>query len=136
MTIGEYGYKQVQQLLDRVVFELHRSARAPSVNSIHDLRVATRRLTQALRVFRAFVSQAASKEIRKKLEQVMDAAAEVRDRDIALQLCDEAQIDRDAGIRTQLSKERNLAKQKLSRLLRRRARASERWSGLLEENGR
>ena len=133
MTIAEYGCKQVQQLLDRVVFELHKCARTPGVETVHDLRVAIRRLTQALRVFREFVSPAAHKEIRKKLKDVMDAAAEVRDRDIALELCDEAQIGEDAALRLQLLNERTSAKRNLTRLLRRRARASERWPALLEE---
>ncbi len=87
-----YAQQQVAGLMARFVAEAKRAAETPDADAVHDLRVSIRRLSRGLRAFTQFFPPKSCKYIRRELSELMDAAAEVRDRDIAADLMEEAGI--------------------------------------------
>jgi CHAD domain-containing protein len=67
-----------------------RATRCARPEAVHDLRVSIRRFSECLRAFQQFFP---ARRIRKRLKRIMDAAAEVRDRDIALESLAGIRID-------------------------------------------
>ena len=84
-----YGRKQLLVLLDSAVFEMHTAGRLKDSDSIHRMRVSIRRLQQAMRIFGQYLPERGTKRIKRDLREVMKAAGEVRNRDIALKLLKE-----------------------------------------------
>jgi CHAD domain-containing protein len=122
-TIREYGLKRVAALLDQLVFEIHRAAGLQDAASVHNARVAIRRFDQSIRIFGQYLPHGACRKIQKKLKELMDAAGQVRNRDITLRLMGDA-----PGMR-ELERQRKEAKQKLSLVLHRLGRPglSSKW---------
>jgi CHAD domain-containing protein len=89
----EYARQQTAILLRRLAFEVNRVARAGAgdADAVHDLRVAIRRLSRCLGAFAPVYPGHSWKRVRRSLRALMESAAEVRDRDIAMGLL------RDAG---------------------------------------
>ena len=86
----EFAHAQVSTLLRRLAAQVKRTAEAADADSVHDLRVAIRRLSRALRSFAQFFPGKHWKRIRKELSNLMDAAAAVRDNDVAPELIEKA----------------------------------------------
>ena len=130
----EYVRIETAILLRRFAFQVNRAARAGDADSIHDLRVAIRRLSRCLRVFSQFYPDRSWKKIRQELAQLLRAAGAVRDRDIALELLAASGIPRRAAIVTRLQAERRKAGQELLLDIRRwRNRGfSRKWRTRLE----
>ncbi|SPF37973.1 hypothetical protein SBA4_210003 [Candidatus Sulfopaludibacter sp. SbA4] len=130
----EYARLQTAILLRRFAFQVNRAARSGDAESIHDLRVAIRRLSRCLRVFSQFYPDRYWKRIRRQLAQLMDAAGTVRDRDIAAELLAAAGIRQGAAIVTRLQAERRQAAAQLLLEIRRwKSRdLSRRWRSRLE----
>jgi CHAD domain-containing protein len=82
----EYARQQTALLLDRLATALQRAARAGDAASIHDVRVALRRLSRCLRVFAPFYPEGSWKKIRRRISALMAIAGAVRDCDIAIDL--------------------------------------------------
>ena len=122
-TIREYGLKRVAALLDQLVFEIHRAAGLQDAASIHNARVAIRRFDQSIRLFGQYLPHGAGRKIQKKLKELIDAAGEVRNRDVTLRLIGEA-----PG-RRELELQRKEAKRRLSTVLHRLGRPglSSKW---------
>jgi CHAD domain-containing protein len=85
-----FAHSQVSTLLRRLAVQVKQTAEAADADSVHDLRVAIRRLSRALRSFAQFFPGKQWKRIRKELSNLMDAAAAVRDSDVALELIEKA----------------------------------------------
>lgn len=117
-AIREFACRQAAALLGRFAFELHRSLQAGDPEAVHDLRVSIRRFNQALCVFAAFFPARAVKKIRRRLRSILDAASQVRDRDIALELIDRAGLPPDAPLRAALEARRAEAERALKDLLK------------------
>ena len=132
----DYARLQTAILLRRLAYQLNRAARNADADSIHDLRVAIRRLSRCLRVFAPFYPGDSRKKIRRQLAELMQAAGQVRDRDIALQLLAEAGIPPRATVATRLAAERRKASRELLLEIRRwKARSfSRKWRSRLELN--
>jgi CHAD domain-containing protein len=77
---------QIRRHIERLAFEVNRTLRTPSSDAVHDLRVAIRRLAQALVTFKDHLVRKAVKRIRRKLKAVLSAAGRVRDCDIAIKI--------------------------------------------------
>lgn len=92
MTLRAFLDAQLNALMERLQGEIERLASEREPEAIHDLRVSIRRLTQALRGFAGVVPKKQAKRIRRELKELMDLAAEVRSRDIALELFEAAKI--------------------------------------------
>jgi len=81
-----YARQQTALLLDRLAAALNRAARAGDAASIHDVRVAMRRLSRCLRVFARFYPDGSWKKVRRRISGLMALAGAVRDCDIAIEL--------------------------------------------------
>jgi CHAD domain-containing protein len=86
----QFAHSQVSTLLRRLAAQVKRTAEVADAESVHDLRVAIRRLSRALRSFAQFFPGKRWKRIRAELSNLMDAAAAVRDSDVALELIEKA----------------------------------------------
>jgi CHAD domain-containing protein len=133
-TLREYAVLQTAVLLRRLAFQVNRAAKNGEADAIHDLRVAIRRFSRALRAFAQFFPGGSGKKVRRQLAHVMDVAARVRDRDIALELLAESGIPPRSAIVTRLGTERRHASHELRLELRHwRARSfSRKWRSQLE----
>lgn len=92
------------RLLENLTAEMHRTAQDPTVDAVHDLRVATRRATAALRHH---------KQIRKQLKAIRQRAAAVRDRDVTLALLRRHRLSASDPAMAYLQGQRDLAAQQL-----------------------
>lgn len=105
----EFVRSQTATLLRRFAFQVSRAARFGDAESIHDLRVSVRRFSRCLRVFSQFYPDRSWKPIRRQLSELMDSAARVRDRDIAMELLSAAGVPRRASVFLRLKAERRQA---------------------------
>jgi len=121
VLIRDHATGQTSALLRRLAFQANRTARRSDPDSVHDLRVSTRRLAQCLLIFGPFFPRESGKKFQKRLSAVMDLASAVRDRDIALELLAAARIPSDSALVKVLSQERAGAERSLVAKL-------ERWS--------
>jgi CHAD domain-containing protein len=130
----DYARLQTAILLRRLAYQLNRAAHSGDADSIHDLRVAIRRLSRCLSVFAPFFPSDSSKKIRRQLAELMQAAGRVRDCDIALQLLAEAGIPAHAASAARLAGERRKASHELLLEIRRwKGRSfSKKWRSRLE----
>jgi CHAD domain-containing protein len=83
--IRDYAIEQMNRLLTRLAFQVHRAAKASGPDEIHDLRVTIRRFSQGLLLFSDFFPKWEVKKIEKMLKRMMRLTSDVRDRDIALE---------------------------------------------------
>jgi CHAD domain-containing protein len=119
VTIQEHVRTQTAALLRRLAFEVNRAAKSCDEGSVHDLRVAIRRLSRCLKVFSQFYPDQSAKKLRRRLKTLMDAAGTLRDLDIALDLVAEAGIDRTKGnLSYRMAEARRIAKGNLEREVR------------------
>jgi CHAD domain-containing protein len=88
--IRDYAKEQLNHLLSRLAFEVHRAAKQPGPDEIHDLRVSIRRFSQGLSVFHDFFPAWEVKKVEKRLKRMMQLTSQIRDRDITLEFLGEA----------------------------------------------
>ena len=112
-TIWQFAAGEISKLLTRLVFQVHQAAVRRDPDSIHDLRVSIRRFLQALRVFSRLLPKSKVRSIRKRLKRILDAAAETRDRDIALDYLTDAGAPPESPLLLSLSEERKAAEERL-----------------------
>jgi len=106
MTMREYARSETAALLHRLARQAELAAVSAEVGSIHDLRVAIRRLSRCLRVFAQFYPGSSWRKLRKRLRVLMDAAGAVRDLDIAIALLAEAGVPARGAVVARLRRER------------------------------
>jgi len=123
MEMRAYALERANSLLRQLAFRVGPAAKRDDPDSIHDLRVAIRRFGRCLVVFGQFFPGRESSKIRRRLRRIMDLSAEVRDRDVALELCGKAGVPSDAPVLSSLRQVRDESRHKLvSRLERLRDR--------------
>ena len=118
MTTDVHGFaiEQLNRLLTALTDQVHRSAKQPGPEEIHDLRVSIRRFTQALQLFADFFPAGQVKKIRTMLKSLMRLTSAIRDRDITLEFLVEAG---NTAHRPRLEKERLTYQRQFSQMLRR-----------------
>ena len=116
-TIEQYGRTKTAELLEDVVAALTAAAQAPDPDAIHKMRVSIRRLQQAIRLFKQFLRKKGVQKVRDDLREVMTAAGNVRNYDIAIGLVKKAR-----GTTEQLQVDRAAARDQFSAMLRSAAR--------------
>jgi triphosphatase len=129
----EYARLQTAILLRRMAFQIRRAARSGDAESIHDLRVAIRRLNACLRVFAQFYPGRSAKRIRRRLTELMEMAGAVRDLDVTLELMHQSGASTRTALARQLHDERRQAYSRLqaeARLWKNRA-FSRKWRSRL-----
>jgi CHAD domain-containing protein len=109
---------QTAILLRRFAYEVGHVAKSENAATIHDLRVAIRRLSNCLRLFAKFYPGHAGKRIRHRLDGLMTAAGTVRDLDIALELLREAGMSSRTSLASRLRDERRKSANHLAREIR------------------
>ena len=113
--IGDFAFTQMSHLLARLALQVHRAAKKPGADEVHDLRVSIRRFSQGLDLFADFFPRAEAAGIRKKLKALMRLTSSIRDRDITLEF---VAGTKHASHRPRLSKERASYQKELAALLR------------------
>ena len=84
-AIQHYAAEQMNHLLTTLAFQIHRAAKRPGPDEIHDVRVSIRRFSQGLELFRGFYSKGQVRKIERRLRRMIKLTNEIRDRDIGLQ---------------------------------------------------
>lgn len=130
----EYAQARIAALIAKLVSQAKRAAENADEEAVHDLRVAIRRLSRALREFAQFFPGKSWKQIRRELSALMDCAADVRDRDIAAKLLEKAGVESNARVIATLGKRRNTAAEALQQALREwgKRNAARQWKGALQ----
>ena len=113
-SIDLFARRHGSRLLKKLAEEVEGARRHPDEKAIHDLRVSIRRLSQCLNEFQQFFHPRKTKKTLKRLHRLMTLAAEMRNRDIAIELIGAA----DPGLVLILGHEREQAKRKLVKALR------------------
>jgi CHAD domain-containing protein len=119
-SIRDYAIEQMSHLLTKLAFEVHRAAKHPGPDEIHDLRVAMRRFSQGLSVFSDFVPTRKAKKVKKRLKRLMRLTSQIRDRDITLEFL--ADVKHTTHLR-RFERERAACQREFSEIVGR-------WSGL------
>jgi CHAD domain-containing protein len=115
----EFALEQVNQLLTKLAFAAGSCVRSHDADSVHDLRVAIRRLTEALLEFSQFLPRKGLKKVRRRMRKVMDLAAEARNRDVSLKLFEEAGVEPGKPPSEGLAADRKAARRQLVDALKR-----------------
>lgn len=134
----EHVREQIAALLRRLAFEIGRGSDVTDSDSVHDLRVAGRRLSMGLKLFDQFLPRTAVKRIRRNLKDLMRLASEVRNRDIALEFLVEAEVPAKSALVIALIKRREAYQARLRTALRRckRRHTFREWRADLELQSR
>jgi CHAD domain-containing protein len=114
--IHDYANEQMNHLLTRLAFQVHRAAKTPGPDQIHDLRVCIRRFSQGLLLFSDLLPHPEVRKIEKTLKRMLRLTSQIRDRDIALQFLIRA---RHAAERPRLRKERVAYQLQFTEMVRR-----------------
>ena len=117
---SQFAAEQADELLSHLILQIGRCVKSRTPDSVHDLRVAIRRLTQALIVFKNCFSGKELKKVRRGLKKLLSAAGRVRNADIALKLLSKLKEDDLDALLKKLRQERGQAEQSLARMLKRR----------------
>jgi len=102
-----------------LAFQVSRILRPHDSISVHHLRVAVRRFSRALRVFEACFRAQDVKKIRRRLEEIMVPARELRDCDLAINLLSTSKQAEAGGLLAELERQRKDAEHILLGTLRR-----------------
>jgi CHAD domain-containing protein len=120
-TMHDYAIEQMNRLLTTLAFQVHRAAKKPGPDEIHDLRVSIRRFSQGLQLFTDFFPKWEVKKIRRMLKRMMRLTSSIRDRDIALEFLAESEpASSNHGVhRPRLAKERSAYQRQFAEMVRR-----------------
>ena len=86
VTLKDHVRSHTGVLLKGLAVQVRQASASTDAASVHDLRVAIRRLRECLRTFKAIYPLEPRKKIRKELRKLMNSAELVRSADIALEL--------------------------------------------------
>jgi CHAD domain-containing protein len=116
-AMDQFASAQAARLLGKLAIQVRHAAKHPNEEAIHDLRVSIRRFSQCLREFRQFFPRHQTKKMLKQVTLVMDLAAEMRNRDIAIELIGGNGASVESVLAASLREEREQAKRKLTKAL-------------------
>jgi CHAD domain-containing protein len=106
VTLGKHVRSHTSRLLQRLASQVHLAAGRSDEESVHDLRVAIRRLRECFRTFKDLYPEAPRKKVGKELRKVMKRAERVRSTDIALELLKKSGLDDSAELVRQMRAQR------------------------------
>jgi len=129
ISMQKYALDQAATLLGRLAFQVNQVSKQPDPEPIHNMRISIRRFNECLRVWNQFLPGHSTKKIRRRMRNIMDLAAEVRNRDIALELLKQAGVASRSRLAVTLAQEREQAKKELQRVVRRWSKRnfSQKW---------
>src|SRR5436305_2387869 len=108
----------VRDRLNRVAKEFRGGARSADPDAVHHLRVAIRRLTEAIRTFPEVCGAARSKKYRRQLKPVLHALGDVRNLDVTNSVLEAARAKPASEIATQMRSQKTGAHKVLDKTLR------------------
>lgn len=109
----------LRELLENLTERVLDAQRVQSPTAVHQLRVASRRLSGNLRTFRSILPKKISRKIRRKLRAIRKATAELRIRDMVLEQMREAGLPSTNLLTETLRQEREEARRLLQDVLSR-----------------
>ena len=112
----DYVLEQMNRLLTTLAFQIHRAAKKPGADEIHDLRVSIRRFSQGLLLFTEFFPKWEVKKIKRMLKRMMQLTSEIRNRDIALEYLAEQKV---SSQDRRLQRERTQYQRRFTEMVRR-----------------
>jgi CHAD domain-containing protein len=129
-----YAESKLAPRLKKISSTLRRAAKASEdPDHIHNLRVAIRRFTQALRVFKDLLDRARVRKMRRRLKKIMDLCGAVRNCDVALEVLRAAHIPANGPIHKRVRKTRSRIADDLRRsLTHSRGAKIKAWAGWLK----
>lgn len=117
-NLEAYAKAQLDARLKKLATNLRKTAKdAEETEHIHDLRVAIRRFTQALRVFDYLLQHGHVRRMKRKLRKVMDLCGETRNCDIAAESLKAAGVALDGLLNRSLEKARERSATELTDVL-------------------
>jgi len=127
----------VTKLLERLAFQVNHTLHGPGADSVHDLRIAIRRFSQSLTLFKSAFAAKDVKKIRRRLKELMELTNAPRDCDVALKLLPKTALPSAAALEQPIRARRKEAIQLLRPELRRWAarKTSSKWRAALSVNG-
>jgi len=105
----QFAGEHAGRLLRHLAFQINQTIKSCTPDSVHDVRVAIRRFTQALAVFKPCFPGKEIRKIRRRLKGVMKAAGQVRDCDVALKLLAKSQMTDNAQFQAKVRSRRKEA---------------------------
>jgi hypothetical protein len=111
-SMREYAVAKTGTLLEEAVAAIQHAAETPDESAVHKMRVAIRRLQQALRLFRQYLKSGGVEHVKTRLRAIMQIAGELRNRDIGIELLADA-----GGDTAHFAKQRLAYNQQLSDVL-------------------
>jgi len=121
------------RLLGRLAFQMNATMKSPDADAVHDLRVAIRRFSQSLIVFKDCFPGKEKRKIRRRLKRLMTLAGTARNYDVTLKLLAKSPADHSA-LRAAIAGDRRQASRALVSALKRRIdrKSSMKWRAGLE----
>ncbi len=113
LTLAAYRQEQTAARLRKLAYELRNARQSMDEDRVHDLRVATRRLMETLRVIKGVLPEEGVDAVLGDLRKIMNAAGEVRSCDIAAELLRQAGASDGAPMLMELAERRTLAERSL-----------------------
>ena len=126
--------EHLNRLLNRLAFQINATALRRDPDSVHDLRVAIRRFSQGLVIFKTFFVSKKPKKVRRAMKEGLAAAGRVRDCDIAAELLAKRKIPGLSRLEQKLALRRKTAVAELQTILKnwKARRLSSKWRRDLE----
>jgi CHAD domain-containing protein len=124
----------LQSRLEKLASNLHKAGKDPDdPDHIHDLRVAIRRYTQGLRIFKYLLDGARVKKMRRRLKTVMEFCGTIRNCDIALEVLGSAEAEIPAHLKRDLGQTRSKAVRDLGDFVNKSGgeKKTKQWAGWL-----
>ncbi len=130
VPLSSFALAQTRSRLKKVRAQIKRATDHPkNPDSAHDLRVAIRRFTQCLRLFRDLLDPGPARRMRKKLRKLMELCGAKRDFDVGLEVLREAGVPSDDPAFARFEEHRDHRMRELARALRRKHKwdSADRW---------
>jgi CHAD domain-containing protein len=113
-----FAHERADRGLAKLAFHIHQNLRPHNPEAVHDLRVAIRRFSQTLRVFKPCFRGKEMRKVRRELKRIMDLAGEVRNCDVSLKLLSKSQKSATATLRSKLEGRRRECERAFAGILR------------------
>jgi CHAD domain-containing protein len=129
----KFASDQAERRLGRLALQTQSDAESPDAEAVHDLRVALRRFSQVLRIFKACFRGKEARKIRREVKQMMGLAGEVRNCDIALKLMAKAERRATTGFPPKIENHRQEGERALIAFLKHwvERKSSKKWRGVI-----
>ena len=136
METSQFAAERASRMIERLTYQTGITIKQRDADAVHDLRVAIRRLSQVLVVFKPCFPSKDLKKIRRNLKETMSLAGDVRNCDIGLKLLAKSQASDGAAIQQKLRVRRREAEQALLTRLRQwiARKSSSRWRAVLNSS--